>query len=275
MKPGRPMGSPLPVWGLSFLAPLILISCRTALAPTGTPTPFPVVIADPSAQAIVARLLSINASVRPASTSVGPGAVQAIPQSALNEELQSGEAQLAFGLGAPPEGLWAAQLGWEGILVIVRPGNPIRSISLTQLGEVFSGKITSWSALGSGAGAIHLVGREKGSPVRLAFDHSVLANDLLSSEALMASASWAVVQAVHEDPLAIGYLPCIDLASGLRALQIDGVAPRGETIQMGEYPLRIPVVAIARQQPQGTWASFVAWAQAEQGQQAFRMLCQP
>ncbi len=275
MKAGRPMRSPLPVWSLSFLGPLILISCGTAQAPAGTPMPFPVVIADPSAQAMVARLLAINASVWPASTSRGPGAVQAIPQSALSEELQSGEAQLAIELGSPPEGLWAAQLGWEGIVVIVRPDNPILSIGLEQLGEVFSGKITSWSALGSGAGAIHLVGREKGSPVRLAFDHSVLGSEPLSSEALVVPASWAVVQAVHEDPLAIGYLPCIDLASGLRALPIDGVAPRGETIQMGEYPLRIPVVAIARQQPQGTWASFVAWAQGQQGQQAFRLLCQP
>ncbi len=276
MKPDVPIRFDPPLWGLLLLVPLILVSCATAVSPSETPPPpSPLILADPSARAIVTRLLAIQAGAGVQSNTLNPESIQSVAQDTISEELRSGKAQLAFGLGPPPEGFWAAQLGWEGILVVVHEGNPVRSIHLAQLGDVFSGKVTTWSALGSGTGAIHLVSQEQESPVRLAFDQSVLGVNPLSSEALLTPASWAVTQAVREDPLSLGYLACIDWAPGLSALQLEGVAPTGAAIQTGEYPLRIPVVAIARQQPRGTWASFLAWAQARQGQESFRLLCQP
>lgn len=255
---------------------LALASCGREVASQVQPTPSPSsVVADPSARDIVARLLEAREGAGTGSHLPGLDAITSVPQETIGEELQSGQAQLAFELGDPPPGFWAAQLGWEGILVVVHSGNSVRSIRLKQLRDVFGGTVTSWSGLGSEAGAIHLVSQEQGSPLRLAFDQEVLGSSQVSSEALLAPDSWAVAQTVRQDPLAIGYIACTDWTSGLSALALEGVAPGGGAIQKGQYPLRIPVLAVARHQPQAPWDTFLAWAQGGQGQQAFRGLCQP
>jgi phosphate transport system substrate-binding protein len=263
----RPLSS-LAVFRVVLLTLLALASCRGQPTLTATTAAVPAAIADPSTRVLVARLLEIQGEGSPAS-------IEAVPEGTLLQGLRSGEGQIAFGLGTPPERLWAAQLGWEGILVIVHAGNPLRSITLAQLRDVFSGKTTDWSQLGFSAGSIRLIAREKGSPVRMAFDQAVLDGGMLSSESLIAPASWAVVQAIRGDPLAIGYLPCSDSAVGLGPLEINGVSPSGGSVQRGDYVLRIPVVALARERPAGPWASFLTWAQSERGQQAFRDLCHP
>jgi phosphate transport system substrate-binding protein len=94
----------------------------------------------------------------------------------------------------------------DGIAVIVHPNNPIASLDRAQLHDIFTGKITDWSAVGGVAGPITLFARDDKSGTFDTFKNLVLAKDPLAKAAHRLEASDALADAVASDPQAIGFI---------------------------------------------------------------------
>lgn len=58
--------------------------------------------------------------------------------------------------------LWWAEIARDGLAVIVNPKNPLASLTLAQVRDIYAGTVTNWSLLGVTGGAIHVVAREDG-----------------------------------------------------------------------------------------------------------------
>ena len=101
-------------------------------------------------------------------------------------------------------GLTETIVALDGIAVIVNAENSVTDLSLDEIAAIYTGEVTDWSAHGSEAGAIAVIGRESGSGTRDGFesitgtkDTCVLAQELNSTG--------AVIEAVRTTPGAIGY----------------------------------------------------------------------
>lgn len=94
----------------------------------------------------------------------------------------------------------------DGIAVIVNPGNGIDNLTLKQVADLFTGKITNWKQLGGKDLPITLYGRENSSGTYEFFKEHVLGtgNDYASSTQVLQGTA-ALGEAVARDPKGIGY----------------------------------------------------------------------
>lgn len=122
----------------------------------------------------------------------------------------------------------------------------VDSLTGQQVLDVFSGKITDWSALGGPAGPIRTVCREAPETSRLVVDRAIPGfADVGCSQPSAAAAAPQAVAMAADTPGAIGYfaLPAM-AATKLRRLSLAGVAPSPENISRGTYPLFIPYAMV-------------------------------
>lgn len=133
----------------------------------------------------------------------------------------------------------------DGIAVCVDKANAVTGLTRQQLTDIYTGKITNWSAAGGADVPIVVVGREAGSGTRSAFeeflradDQCAYANELDSTGAVMAKVAFT--------PGAIGYVS-LDVVDGtVKVLQLEGVEPTAENIKSGTYLLNRPFVMATR-----------------------------
>ena len=58
----------------------------------------------------------------------------------------------------------------DGIAMIVNPENPVSDLTVEQIADIYTGKITNWSEVGGNDAEIVLIGREAGSGTRDGFE---------------------------------------------------------------------------------------------------------
>ena len=70
-------------------------------------------------------------------------------------------------------GLTETILAYDGIAVIVNPANKVDDLTIAQIADIYTGKITNWSEVGGEDAEIVLIGREAGSGTRSGFEEIV------------------------------------------------------------------------------------------------------
>jgi hypothetical protein len=170
--------------------------------------------------------------------------------------------ELEIRLGPLPEGAnYSAALAEEQIAVIVNPENSIKSLSVEDLGAIFSGKSRSWSEFGGKDREIQVWAAPPGNEVRRNFDSAVLSKKPLSSQAFLAPDSASMLSSIAADPDAIGYLPGAWLTDNVRSLDLGNAL---------ETALRQPALAIMPKEPSGTGRDFLYCLQSGPGQELIR-----
>ncbi len=61
-------------------------------------------------------------------------------------------------------------LAYDGIAMVVHPDNKVDDLSLEQIADIYTGKITNWKDVGGDDVEIVLIGREAGSGTRDGFE---------------------------------------------------------------------------------------------------------
>jgi phosphate transport system substrate-binding protein len=153
--------------------------------------------------------------------------------------------------------LYAVTIARDAIAIIVHPKNPINDLSLSQIKEVFSGKIKSWKELGGAAHPIILVSREEGSGTRESFQKFVMGKEEISLESLVQDSNGAIRQVVSNDPNAIGYISLGLVNEKVKALKLSGVEPNVTDIENGTYTLVRPFLFVFSGEPAGETKSFL------------------
>jgi len=162
--------------------------------------------------------------------------------------------------------LYAVTIAKDAIAIIINPKNPIQDLSLTQIGQIFSGKIKNWKDIGGHSHPIILVSREEGSGTRESFQKFVMGKEEISLESLVQDSSGAIRQVVASDPNAIGYISLGLVNEKIKPLRIEGVEPSVKDIENGRYTLVRPFLFVFNSEPVGEAKSFLESVLSPTGQ---------
>jgi phosphate transport system substrate-binding protein len=171
----------------------------------------------------------------------------------------------------------------DGIAIIVNAANPVESLSLEQVRDIFSGRIRNWQAVGGGRRPIRVFFGQPNSATYQQMRDSVLHDAGLTADAQHRDSMVAIIQAVQSDSTAIGYCGSSLLyrdwfvkppyaEPGIKALALARtaagpfVAPDPGTIYDKTYPLWRYVYLYTRREPKGPASGFVTFAMSAKGQ---------
>lgn len=142
-------------------------------------------------------------------------------------------------------GLTETVLAYDGIAIIVNPENAVSELTLSEISDIYTGKITNWSEVGGNDGTIVLIGREAGSGTRDGFESITDTKDACQYRQELTSTG-DVITTVASNPNAIGYASLASVKDTVRAVAVDGVLPSEETVKNGSYAVQRPFVLVTK-----------------------------
>jgi phosphate transport system substrate-binding protein len=163
--------------------------------------------------------------------------------------------------------LYAVTIARDAIAIIVHPKNPVGDLSLTQIRQVFSGRIKNWSEVGGHSRPVVLATREEGSGTREALQKMVMGKEEISLESLVQDSNGAIRQVVASDPNAIGYISLGLVNENVKALKISGVEPNLKNIVYHRYQLVRPFLFVFNGRPDGEANSFLEFVLCPEAQE--------
>lgn len=166
------------------------------------------------------------------------------------------------------KGLEETIIAYDGIVVIVHPSNKVDDLTLEQVKDIFTGKITNWKELGGEEMEIVVVSREDGSGSRDAFQEIVgYSSGELVKSAIIASGNGNIKTTVATNKHAIGFISFEYLDPSIRPVRIEGVEPTAENVLQQKYKLSRPFLFVYKEEnlsPQGR--NFIDFILSPEGQ---------
>ena len=142
-------------------------------------------------------------------------------------------------------GLKGTVLAYDGIAIIVNPANVVSDLSVENITKIYTGEITNWSEIGGNDEEIVLIGREAGSGTRDGFESITGTEDVCKYRQELTSTG-DVITTVAQNPGAIGYASVASVKDSVKAVTVDGIAPKEDTIKDGSYVLQRPFVLVTK-----------------------------
>ncbi len=161
---------------------------------------------------------------------------------------------------APTElslGLVDTKIARDAIAVIVNPGNPVASLTTSQVADIFTGKIMNWDQVGGPDLAIGLVNRDEASGTRDAFSKIVLKGADFDRTAAVLPGTGQVRSVVAQSPSAVGYISLGFVDKSVKALTIDGIVPSEQTVKNGTYPISRVLHFFTKGRPTGLAKAYI------------------
>lgn len=191
------------------------------------------------------------------------------------EMVKAGEAHLAV-TGSEDAGLASTQIAWDGIGILVHLSNFTKEVTKQQVADIFSGKVKEWSDLGGPETKILLIDRPKNQNIREAFERQLGIDGKIPTNAKVIAKDDKVIKTVVGTLPPLSAVAYISLSQGLavvtsgvavRLLPVDKVEPEVPTVKDGRYPLRRPVLLLAKKDPNPLAEAFGQFAQSPAGRQ--------
>lgn len=133
----------------------------------------------------------------------------------------------------------------DGIGIIVNPGNPVKDLTIEQIGMIYSGEISNWKDVGGNDAPVVCIGREAASGTRDGFEEVTGTKDKCKYSQELTSTG-DVVQTVSGNPNAIGYASVASANDTVKMVSVEGIEPTTETIQDGEYKVQRNFVLVTK-----------------------------
>jgi phosphate transport system substrate-binding protein len=172
-------------------------------------------------------------------------------------------------------------VGYDGLAIYVHKSNPLDSISLEELGNIYreDGKLTKWSELGvkeiPGAKSddIIRISRQNNSGTYHYFREAVVGKKHdFKGGSLDMNGSKDVVEQVAKTPGAIGYsglgyaTPAVKILKVSKMKGEPGVVPSIATVHDKTYPISRPLLMYTPDNPTPAAKKYLEWAMSEAGQ---------
>jgi len=167
----------------------------------------------------------------------------------------------------------------DAIAVIVNPENPVSELTLQQISDIYSGKITNWTGVGGEDRPIVKLSRETNSGTHVYFLETVLRlgssddKTLFSMDTLLLPSSEGIISEVRDNPNAIGYDGLGYVPDDLKMIGIaetDGgayVLPAIETVNDKTYPIARDLYMYTDGEPTGFIKEYLDWILSAEAQQ--------
>ena len=171
-------------------------------------------------------------------------------------------------------------VGYDALAIYVHKDNPLASISMEQLAEIYGkgGELTEWSQLGVAAdakiaGKIIRVSRQSSSGTYVFFREHILGTKRdYKQGSIDENGSKDVVALVSKTPSAIGYSGMGYKTDDVKTLTVSAktggpaVAPTLENAKAGTYPITRPLQIYSVGPPTGIIKDYLDWIKLPAGQ---------
>ncbi len=236
---------------------------KKTLTLTGSTTVLP--IAQLCAEKFMEQHPDVDISVRGGGSGVGIAALidGTCDIAMASRPMKTKELKSARSKGINPV---ATVIARDGIAIIVHPSNPLSEITMAQLRDIYTGKISNWKDVGGKSGRIVVISRDVASGTFEVFKKLVLKGAKTRADALMLASNKAVATTVEKTPGAIGYVGLGYVSSKVKALTVDGVKPTKKTVASGEYKLSRPLYFYTDGKPKGLAKEFIDFVLSPEGQ---------
>lgn len=167
----------------------------------------------------------------------------------------------------------------DAIAVIVNPENPVDKLTLQQIADIYSGRISNWQEVGGEDRPIVRLSRETNSGTHVYFLETVLRmgnsddKTLFSMDTLLLPSSEGIIAEVRQNPNAIGYDGLGYVPHDLKMIAIaetEGgayVLPSIPTVNDKTYPIARDLYMYTDGQPQGTLKEYLDWILSPEAQE--------
>jgi len=160
----------------------------------------------------------------------------------------------------------------DGLSVYVNPENSLKELTIAQVGDIFTGKITNWKEVGGPDAPITVYSRENSSGTYEFFKEHVLKGKDFAASAQTMPGTAAIVQAVVKDKNGIGYGGAA-YGGGSKLLSIKktdtspAIEPTEANVESGTYPIwRHLYVYVNPALDKGEVAAYLNWIRSDDGQ---------
>jgi len=167
----------------------------------------------------------------------------------------------------------------DAIAVIVNPENPVNQLTLKQISDIYSGRVTNWKEVGGDDRPIVKLSRETNSGTHVYFLETVLRlsskedKTLFSMDTLLLPSSEGIIAEVRQNPNAIGYDGLGYVPDDLKMIAIakeEGdayVLPSIPTVNDKTYPIARDLYMYTNGQPDGLLKEYLDWIMSDIAQQ--------
>ena len=144
------------------------------------------------------------------------------------------------------EGAVAHVVALDGVAVIVNPACPVSELTVEQIADIYTGKVTNWKDLGGADAPIAVYGREDGSGTRSAFEEIVGVEGACVYTNEYGSTG-DVIGNVASNENAIGYASLSAVDERVSAIKVNGIAPSEDTVRDGSYAIQRPFLMVTKE----------------------------
>jgi len=167
----------------------------------------------------------------------------------------------------------------DAIAVIVNPENPVNELTLQQISDIYSGKLTNWSEVGGEDRPIVRLSRETNSGTHVYFLETVLRlgskedKTLFSMDTLLLPSSEGIIAEVRQNPNAIGYDGLGYVPKDLKMIAIAKetggayVLPSIATVNDKTYAIARDLYMYTNGEPTGAVKDYLDWILSPEAQQ--------
>ena len=160
------------------------------------------------------------------------------------------------------------QIAIDGIAVVTNTENKVSDLTMDQVKDIFTGKITNWKEVGGEDAQIVVVSREEGSGTRDGFQEIVgFESDALTKDAQICDGSGNVKSTVEGNKNSIGYISFGYLDKTLNDLKINGVKANDDNVVANKYPISRPFLVVNKKDSLTDEAKgFIDFIMSDEGQ---------
>lgn len=171
----------------------------------------------------------------------------------------------------------------DAIGIIVNHNNPVDRLTIQQISDIYSGKISNWTEVGGEDRPIVRLSRETNSGTHVYFLEEVIrmgrADDktLFSTDTLLLPSSEGITVEVRDNPNAIGYDGLGYITHEVKVIAVarqqgelddeDYVLPSAETVNQGTYPIARDLYMYTSGQPEGVVKAYLEWILSPEAQE--------
>jgi phosphate transport system substrate-binding protein len=159
----------------------------------------------------------------------------------------------------------------DAIAVVVNLSNPLSHLTVQQISDIYTGKVSNWKEIGGEDRPIVLLSRESNSGTYVYFLENVIrlgdskSKLLFSPDTLLMPSSEGISSEIRQNPNAIGYDGLGYVTPDQKVIAVaknEGgpyVIPSAETVNNGSYPIARPLYMYTAGQPTGQIKTYLDW----------------
>jgi len=166
----------------------------------------------------------------------------------------------------------------DGITIVVNPKNPIKSITVPQLADIYTGKVKNWKEIGGPDLKIVANGRDTSSGTYKYFQEEILKKKDYRADMVSNNANNAIASNVGQNEGAIGYIGVAYAAEFTKAGTVKEIPvsfapgqtpllPTPDNVHSGKYPISRALYNYVGGEPKGMAKAYLDYVTSDKGQE--------